>query len=203
MKDVRYLVAGLGNPGQGFVSTRHNTGFMAVDRVARKAGESFRPEMHLEARAMCARIFLGDGYMVLIQPQTFMNRSGEALARLLENQKLGPDRLLVVADDIELDPGTIRLRSRGSSGGHNGLKSVSEVLGTEAFPRLRIGVGRPLENETATSHVLGQFTDKERVLMDRVLDRVAEQILTVGREGVEKAMNLYNGQIGAEAAGTR
>ncbi len=186
------LIAGLGNPGAEYEATRHNVGFMVVDRLLDRWGRGrFSCESGCESR-----IFSGNfrgGRMMLQQPQTFMNLSGNAVGKLARKNGLTPGMILVIYDDLDLPLGTMRIRQGGSSGGHNGIKSVIEALGSESFPRLRIGIGRP-ELESA-DYVLSCFDESEKELAAKVFDRACDAVDCLLRCGPARAMNLYNGKI--------
>ena len=183
------LVVGLGNPGSRYASTRHNVGFMVVDRLARRWGAAV-------AKKQCNAQVGGaeyDGERVwLAKPQTFMNLSGEAVSCLLHFYRLRPSDLIVVYDERDLPVGRIRLRERGSAGGHRGVASLIQMLGTNEFPRVRIGIGRPPETD-AVDHVLSGFPTEERPLIEDALTRAVEAVEDALRDGLATAMNKYNG----------
>lgn len=185
-----YLIVGLGNPGSEFEWTRHNLGFMLVDKLAEQTGRALKRR---ECRALLGEAIIEAQRVKLAKPQTFMNLSGEAVACLL--QKDAPDEspsLIIVSDDLALPFGSIRLRARGSAGGHNGLKSVIAALGTNEFIRLRIGI-RPVHPiSDAKRFVLDQFAKGQRAEVDEILERGAEAVRTVLRDGIAKAMSIYN-----------
>ncbi|MCS1407111.1 MAG: Peptidyl-tRNA hydrolase [Verrucomicrobia subdivision 3 bacterium] len=187
-----YLVAGLGNPGAAYANTRHNAGFLAVERLGGRVGGEIQPERKFEA--CIGRGILADREVLFCQPQTFMNLSGRSISRILSFYKIEISHLLVLVDDVDLELGVIRLRRRGSSGGHNGLKSVAKELGTEQYARLKIGIGRQ-GSGSVHGYVLGRFADFENELLTEVLDRVADQVYTAVTEGFEAAMNRYNGLV--------
>ncbi|HET9014371.1 MAG TPA: aminoacyl-tRNA hydrolase [Thermomicrobiaceae bacterium] len=182
------MIAGLGNPGRKYAGTRHNIGFLVVDELARRLprGENRRrfDSQLTETSTPGARV-------VLLKPETFMNLSGNAVSAAARWYRVPPERVLLVHDDMDLPFGQLRLRPGGSSGGHNGVTSVIQQLGTERIPRLRIGIGRP-ELGTTISYVLNRFTrDEERALPD-VVANAADAALSWERDGIEVAMNLYN-----------
>ncbi len=186
------LIVGLGNPGAEYEWTRHNLGFMLVDLLARQAGREIR---RAECRALVGLAEVEGRRVELVKPQTYMNLSGESVACLLRKRPdLKPAAgLLVVSDDIALPFGTLRLRARGSSGGQKGLKSIIEALRTDEFPRLRIGI-RPEHTVSDTAgFVLERFPRGQRAEVEQVLERGAEALRAVLRDGVEKAMSQYNG----------
>jgi peptidyl-tRNA hydrolase, PTH1 family len=178
------LIAGLGNPGREYAGTRHNVGFAILDRMASSAGVSFRHEKKWRADVAA----LGDVW--LCKPQTYMNLSGESVSSLGHFYKIEPSQVLVVLDDMALPLGRLRLRESGSAGGHNGLQSVLDHLGTLAVPRLRVGIGAPAG--AATGHVLGHFALAELPILDEALARATEAIQYAQNDGLSAAMNRYN-----------
>jgi len=185
------LIVGLGNPGAEYEWSRHNLGFMLVDRLAREAGTAIKRR---DCRALVGSASIEDQRVRLAKPQTYMNLSGEAVACLLAKLDL-KDRaasLIVIGDDLALPFGAIRLRARGSAGGHNGLKSIIAALGTNEFARLRIGIQPDHPVSDAKSFVLDEFARSQRREVEKVLERAEEALRCVLREGIGKAMSLYN-----------
>ena len=182
------LIVGLGNPGAKYAATRHNVGFMVLDRLAKVGGVSVTKKL---CNALVATAEIAGEKVCLAKPQTYMNLSGEAVGCLLRYYKLSSADLLVIYDDRDLPLGRIRLRERGSAGGHRGIASIIAVLGTSDFPRLRIGIGRPRELG-AVEHVLGTFSADEQPVIAQAIDRAAEAIETALKEGLEVAMNKFN-----------
>ncbi|HSR53587.1 MAG TPA: aminoacyl-tRNA hydrolase [Acidobacteriota bacterium] len=185
-----YLIAGLGNPGERYRRTRHNVGFMLADRLARRWEAAFERTL---AQAEMARAGAGDEEVLLVKPQTYMNHSGDAVAPLVEGLKIEPRRLLVVYDDIDLPLGRIRLRRSGSSGGQKGMRSILQALGTQEVPRLRIGILEGEHPGDVPEYVLSEFTEKEKEVLEKVLQRAEEACLEWIASGIERAMSLYNG----------
>jgi len=179
-------IVGLGNPGTEYAGTRHNIGFDVVDEVARRWNVRLRP---WKSRADVA-VVSGRG-VVLVEPQTFMNASGDAVSRLAAFHKLAPADVLVVADEVQLPLGRVRLRRAGSAGGHNGLKSIIQHIGVE-FPRLRIGVGRGDPAWDLADHVLSRFGRDEREAAADAVSRAADAVELFVEQGVEAAMNRFN-----------
>ncbi len=184
MKPIRIIV-GLGNPGRDYAATRHNVGFMVLDRLAAHFGAEWKLE-----KAYKAEIAAGPG-VLLVKPQTFMNSSGESAGPLMRYFKFEPEQVLVVYDDISFPVGTMRLRAGGSAGGHNGMKSLIAHLGTEKFPRLRVGISAPGQKQMV-SHVLGKFASDERPLLDEALLKASAAALTALRDGFDAAANQFN-----------
>ena len=186
------LIVGLGNPGEQYAWTRHNLGFMVVDLLAREAGAQVKRR---ECRALLGAAMIEGERVELVKPQTFMNLSGEAVSCLLsKSERDGGDAssIIVISDDLALPFGTIRLRPRGSAGGHNGLKSIIAALKSEEFPRLRIGIQPAHPVSDTRRYVLEEFPRSERPEVEKVLERSAEALRTVIRDGIEKAMQQYN-----------
>ena len=192
--DTLYLVAGLGNPGSEYARTRHNAGFMAVERFGQKFSAGWKDSSKFHSRV--ARTEVSGRKVILCEPQTYMNASGEAIAPLTGFYKVPPERLLVVVDDADLPFGQIRLRGEGSAGGHHGLESIEEHLGTRKFARLRVGIGRTERGlREITGHVLGRFSADEAEVLEKVLERCTSQIECYLTQGIQKAMSLYNGAV--------
>jgi len=196
MADVLRLVVGLGNPGSKYDGTRHNIGFMALERMGSREGFSFRQQTKLHGLA--AEHGIGESRLRLLMPQTYMNDSGRSIRAALDWFGFSPEQLLVLVDDMDLPLGRLRLRAQGSAGGHNGLRSTIQHLGTQAFPRLRIGIGAPAENPAerrarTVSHVLGPFSKAEQPEVNAVLDGVLESIQRIQRQGLDRAGNWING----------
>jgi PTH1 family peptidyl-tRNA hydrolase len=178
-------VFGLGNPGEKYAATRHNVGFMVVDTLARRLHGRFR---HAPERMVCRREFAGRD-LVLVKPLLFMNESGIVVRDQIQRE---PDDFLVVYDDIALPFGRLRIRPRGSDGGHNGIGSIIHRLGRDSFPRLRVGVDAPAEGEDAVDWVLGAFPADQQAALPELLDRAADACITVVTQGLARAMNKYN-----------
>ncbi len=190
------LIVGLGNPGSAYAGNRHNVGFWTVNRLARRLG--------IEIGQHSRTASLGEGTyhgqrLVLAKPRTYVNRSGDAVRELVRRYNLAPGQVLVVYDDLDLPVGRVRVRAKGGHGGNNGMKSIIAALGTEDFPRVRIGIGRPLVNgepsydpEVVAQWVLSDPPPEERAKLDEAVARAQEAILTVLDEGVEAAMNRFN-----------
>ena len=196
MADALRLVVGLGNPGTKYEGTRHNIGFMALERMASREGFSFRQQSKLHGLA--AEHGIGESRLRLLMPQTYMNDSGRSIRAALDWFGFTPEQLLVLVDDMDIPLGRLRLRAQGSAGGHNGLRSTIQHLGTQAFPRLRIGIGAPADNPAerrarTVSHVLGPFSRAEQPEVDALLDGVLEAIQRIQRQGLDRAGNWING----------
>ena len=183
------LVVGLGNPGARYHDTRHNVGFRVADEVARRAGATQWREQH---QALVAKVRVGEEAMLVAKPVTFMNLSGAAVADLAGFYKVAVPDVLVVLDEAALPLGRLRAGRRGSAGGHNGLKSVIDRLGSSEVPRLRIGVGRGDVKWDLADHVLGAFTAEEREAVEAAVLRAADAAVMFVTEGIERVMNVFN-----------
>ena len=191
------VLVGLGNPGEEYGTTRHNIGFRVAEEILQRWG---RPYEEKKARSIIGRVRIADQPVIVARPQTFMNRSGVSIAALLKMAEAGPEELLVVCDDLYLDLGTIRLRPRGSHGGHNGLLSIIETVGSREFPRLRVGVGPAGAGVPHADFVLAQFRRPEQVLVTEMVRRAADCAETAVVQGVSAAMNRFNKSPRAGAA---
>ena len=187
--ESRVLVAGLGNPGAEYQGTRHNVGFMVLDRLAQRL-----PKKNFELIHGCSSHYLKGTYagrpLFLQKPETYMNLSGEAVAALMRREEIGTEGLLVIYDDMDLEVGKLRIRRKGSCGGHNGIRSVIEQTGTENFARIRIGIGH--RTGTGRDYVLSPFEESEKTIIESVLDAAADAVILILRRGIGQAMNEYN-----------
>jgi len=189
---LTYLIAGLGNPGREYRLTRHNIGFMAVDALA-FALESKLTKVQFKAIVGTAQ--LAGRKVILAKPQTFMNLSGQAAVSLMHFYKIPPSNFMVINDDLDLPLGTIRIRPAGGSAGQKGIESIIERLGTQEFPRLRLGIGRPSGQMDPRDYVLQSFSTSESELLKVVLDRAVDAVKTFVAEGLDAAMNKFNGKL--------
>jgi PTH1 family peptidyl-tRNA hydrolase len=185
----KYLIAGLGNPGREYRDSRHNVGFMVLDRLAQGMGLAFTRR---QADALYATGRLGGQPVVLAKPQRYVNLSGRPVASLLRFHDIPPERLLVAFDELDLPLGALRLRPEGGTSGHRGMQSIVEALGTQAFPRLRFGIGRPPGRMDPAAYVLQVFAEDELPLADEMIGRAVEAIRVFVTEGIAPAMNRYN-----------
>ncbi|HXF06858.1 MAG TPA: aminoacyl-tRNA hydrolase [Blastocatellia bacterium] len=200
MTQVMKAIVGLGNPGPDYARTRHNLGFLVVDALAEGARISLD---RIECDAFVGRGGVADVAVLLAKPRTFMNRSGDAVACLVSTYALEPADVLVVVDDLALPLGTIRLRRRGRSGGHNGLKSIIEALGTTDFPRLRLGIKPECPIEDTVAFVLSEFEEHEWPLVEAMIARAIEAITVFLREGIDAAMSRFNSRAPEMMVGQR
>ncbi len=189
IREADWLVVGLGNPGPAYACTRHNVGFLVVERLAAQAGAS-PGAGRFQAQAAAAD--LSGIPILLLKPDTFMNLSGPCVAAGLEAAGLPPERLVVVHDDLDLPLGRLRVTGSAGPGGHRGVLSIQEVLATQDFPRVRVGIGRPQEGEDAADRVLEEFTPEELPAVAEMVDRAAEAVRTLICHGLTPAMDRYN-----------
>ncbi len=185
---MKYLVVGLGNIGNEYARTRHNVGFAVLDALARASNVVFSSERY----GAVAQMRVKGRTMVLLKPSTYMNLSGKAVSYWLQKERIGVENMLVVVDDIALPFGTLRLRGRGSDGGHNGLKDINAVLGTDAYARLRVGIGGDFPRGMQVDYVLGEWTLQEQEALPAILESAGEAACSFAMQGLERTMNLYN-----------
>lgn len=187
---ISWLVVGLGNPGTQYESTRHNMGFLAVDKLAQE--ENFRFSK-LRFKAWTATWEVGGQKVLVMKPQTYMNLSGESVGEAARFYKIPPEHVLVISDDIDLPAGRLRIRPGGSAGGHNGLKNIIQHLGTDRFPRIKVGVGSPRPGEhDMVDWVMGKPMGEDRTAVEDALDRAGEAAKALITEGIDRAMNRFN-----------
>ena len=187
-----YLIVGLGNPGNRYNMTRHNIGFHTIDYIADKYGVRLTK---LKFKAVYGEGNIAGEKVYLVKPQTYMNLSGESVAEMARFYKIPPERIIVINDDISLETGRIRVRAKGSAGGHNGLKSIIYLLESDEFPRVKMGVGAPKrENGDLADYVLGRFSKDEIPVMEDAIIRACGAVEEIIRNGAESAMNKFNGK---------
>ncbi len=185
-----YIIAGLGNPGTQYEGTRHNTGFSVIDTIAEKAGIPFDFEKY---KAICGKGIIEGEKTVLVKPLTFMNLSGESISQAVSYYKIRPENeLIVIYDDIDLDVGRLRIRENGSAGGHNGMKNIIALLGTDRFIRVRVGVGAKPAGWDLADWVLNHFSEEDRAVMKDIRKTAADSVSCIIKEGAEIAMNRFN-----------
>lgn len=183
------LIVGLGNPGSEYANTKHNVGFMLADALAEKLNITSWKE---KDNALVADAYIGAEKVIIAKPQTYMNNSGEAVAPLMNWYKLEPEELIVIHDDMDIPAGTIRIRKKGSAGGHNGIKSILALVGNENFSRVRIGIGRPLPKWTVVNHVLAPFTAEDAPKIKEAIEYLVPALECMVKEGTDVAMNKFN-----------
>lgn len=185
---MKYLIVGLGNIGPEYAETRHNIGFMVLDYLAQKFDAKFDTGRHSFVTEIKSK---GRTY-VLVKPTTYMNLSGKAVGHWLSNLKLTPDQMMVITDDIALPFGKLRIRAKGSAGGHNGLKHIEQTLGHNNYPRLRFGVGDAFHKGKQVDYVLSTFTEDEKIDLPGIIEKAAESVIAFGSIGLERTMNQFN-----------
>lgn len=191
-----YVVVGLGNPGSSYARSRHNVGFRVVDELSERHHMRFSRR---EYKSQVAEGRIDDRAVLLMKPQTYMNHSGEAVGRARRDLRLDPEEFIVVYDDLDLPIGRVRVRPEGSAGGHHGVESIIEALGSKAFPRVRIGIGRPGGKSANVDYLLDAMTKEEATSLDDSILRGADAVETLLREGVGRAMSRFNRRPAAEA----
>ena len=187
---MKYLIIGLGNPGAEYENTRHNIGFKVLDKLASLSNISFSANKHA---AVAEAKFKGRN-LVLIKPNTFMNLSGKAVNYWLQNTKIDTENMLVITDDISLPFGVLRMRKKGSDGGHNGLKDIQTVLGNSYYPRLRFGVGNDFSRGKQSEYVLDNFLDEDYSTMDNRIEMAVKMMQAFATMGIERTMSDFNGK---------
>ena len=183
------IIAGLGNPGKEYENTRHNAGFMVMDALAEKIGADISEKKH---KALCGKGVIGGEKVILMKPQTYMNSSGESIRAAADYYKVDPEDILIVYDDISLAPGQLRIRAKGSAGGHNGIKSIIAHLGTQEFPRVKVGVGEKPARMDLADYVLGRFSKEEQPVIRESADRARTAVAEIITHDVASAMNKFN-----------
>ena len=185
-----YIIAGLGNPGSKYEKTRHNMGFRVIDLLAEKYHIDMNMKKH---KAVCGTGVIEGRKVMLLKPQTFMNLSGESIREAVDFYKIDPEtELIVIYDDIDLDPGQLRIRKKGSAGGHNGIKNIIQELGTQKFVRIKVGVGAKPQGWDLADYVLGRFGSEDRKLVDEAQDRACKAVELILSDGPDAAMNEFN-----------
>lgn len=184
-----YLIVGLGNPGREYEHTRHNAGFDAIDVLAGKLGADVKEKKH---KGLCGKGMIAGEKVILLKPQTFMNLSGESVRAAADFYKIDAEHMIVLYDDIDLDVGKLRVRAKGSAGGHNGIKNIIAHMGTQEFPRVRIGVGAKPDRMDLADYVLGRCSQVERPVMEDAFEEAAEAAIAVVEDGIDAAMNRFN-----------
>ena len=186
-----YIIVGLGNPGEKYVHTRHNVGFEVIDILADRIGIHVDEKKH---KGLCGRGVLEGQKVVLVKPQTFMNLSGESVRAVADFYKVAADEIIVVYDDISLEPGRLRVRGKGSAGGHNGIKNIIAHLGTQEFPRVKVGLGEKPKWMDLADYVLSHFGRGEWEQMEEAFKEAADAVAVMISQGTEAAMNRFNGE---------
>lgn len=187
---VEYLIVGLGNPGLQYEGTRHNAGFIVIDALSEKHGFEIKK---MKFKALCGDVSIGGKHCVVLKPNTYMNNSGQSVEEAMHFYKLDIDHVIIVYDDISLDPGKMRIRRKGSDGGHNGIKSIIHLTGEDTFPRIKMGVGKkPHPKYDLADWVLGKFSDEDREKIDETAKKACEAIELIVSDKIDEAMNKFN-----------
>ncbi len=187
-----FLIVGLGNPGKDYENTRHNIGFDVIDKLAEQENIGVLEKKH---KALFGKGYIEGQKVILAKPQTYMNLSGESIRELIDYYKIDEkEELIVISDDISLEPGQLRVRKKGSAGGHNGLKNIIQHLGHDEFIRVRMGVGEKPKGYDLADYVLGHFNKEEQKVMEDAAEMAADAIRTIIKEDVDAAMNRFNGK---------
>ncbi|MGN0298651.1 MAG: aminoacyl-tRNA hydrolase [Lachnospiraceae bacterium] len=185
-----YIIVGLGNPGAEYQGTRHNMGFMVLDELARKYNISIDTKKH---KGLIGKGMIGSQKVVLVKPQTYMNCSGECVRQVQDFYKVSNEEILIIYDDINLEPGKLRIRKKGSAGGHNGIKNIILHLGTQEFPRIRVGVGEKPAKIDLVNYVLGHFQGEDKQKVEEGIENAVAAVRVLIEDGPEAAMNQFNG----------
>lgn len=187
---VEYIIAGLGNPGLQYEGTRHNAGYMVMDKLGEKLGFDIK---RMKFKSLCGDVSIGGKHCVVLKPTTYMNNSGQAIAEAMNFYKLDIDHVIIVYDDISLEPGRLRIRRKGSDGGHNGIKSIIYLTGEDTFPRIKMGVGKkPHPKYDLADWVLGHFSDEDKEKMDKAAESACEALELMVSGKTDEAMNKFN-----------
>lgn len=184
-----YIIVGLGNPTSRYAGTRHNVGFEVIDRLAKKYGIDVNTKKH---KAMIGKGVIGTQKVLLVKPQTFMNLSGESVREIIDYYKAKESDLIIIYDDISLAVGQLRIRAKGSAGGHNGIKSIIQHTGTQEFWRIKVGVGEKPAHRDLADYVLGRFQGEEKEIMEEAFLDAADAAVVMIQDGIEAAMNQFN-----------
>lgn len=184
-----YIIVGLGNPGKQYEHTRHNVGFEVIDILADRIGICIEEKKH---KALCGRGILEGQKVVLVKPQTFMNLSGESVRAIFDFYKVESKDIIIVYDDVSLEPGQLRIRGKGSAGGHNGIKNIIVHLGTQEFPRVKVGVGEKPKGMDLADYVLSRFSKEEQDTMEEAFHEAANAVAMMVKQDIDSAMNHFN-----------
>ncbi len=185
-----YLIVGLGNPGREYEKTRHNVGFIAIDYLASEIGAKINK---IKFKGIYGEGFIGTEKCILLKPQTYMNLSGESVRECAQFYKIPPENIIVLYDDINLEPGKVRIRPSGSAGGHNGMKSIIYLLNSDSFPRVRFGVGAPQHD--LSNHVLGHFNDEDGVSVTNAIKKIEDILSVIIKKDINEAMSMFNNKV--------
>lgn len=184
-----YLIVGLGNPEEEYSKTRHNMGFDTINKIAEKNDIQITKNKY---ESLYATGMIGREKVILVKPQTYMNLSGISVKKWMEFYHLNPTNIIVIYDDMDIEPGKMKIRKKGGAGSHNGMKSVVGELGSEDFYRIRVGIGKPKTKQESISYVIGKVPEEEYKILNKATELAAEAVSSIVKEGIDKAMNQYN-----------
>lgn len=184
-----YIIVGLGNPEPEYSNTRHNMGFDTINKIAKKYNIEFSK---INFKGIYGTGIIEGEKVILLKPQTFMNLSGESIKEIIDFYKLNTDNLIIIYDDIDIEPGIIKLRKTGGPGTHNGMKSVIKEIGTEKFPRVRIGIGKPEHKGDLINYVIGKIPEENKKILEKSTDLARDAVIEIIKSGIDKAMNCFN-----------
>ena len=184
-----YLIIGLGNPEEEYIKTRHNMGFNTINKIAQKYNIEVNKN---KFQGLCENAIIEDKKVILIKPQTYMNLSGNCVKEFVDFYKVKKEEVLVIYDDMDIEPGKIKIRKKGSSGGHNGMKSIIKMLGTEEFPRIRVGIGRPKYSGDEINYVIGAIPEEDITKLEDGIELAQKAVIEILRNGIDSAMNKMN-----------
>lgn len=184
-----YLVVGLGNPEGEYSNSRHNMGFDTINKIAEKLDVKISREKY---KGLYGETTINNEKVILLKPQTYMNLSGDSIIQFKNFYKIPDENIIIIYDDMDIGKGNIKIRKQGGPGSHNGMKSVIDVLNTDVFPRIRIGIGRPMFKEMTIAYVLEKISKEEREILDKAIDKAADATIDIIEKGIDKTMNMYN-----------
>ena len=184
-----YLIVGLGNPEEEYSKTRHNMGFNAINKIAEQYGIKVTKN---KFQGLYESALIEGEKVILLKPQTYMNLSGNSVKEFVDFYKISKEEILVIYDDMDIEPGKIKIRKKGSAGGHNGMKSIIQMIGTEEFPRIRVGIGRPIRKDDEINYVIGAIPEEDLKRLDEGIEKAQKAVEEILRNGVDSAMNKYN-----------
>lgn len=184
-----YLIVGLGNPENEYAHTRHNMGFDTINQIAKNNNIQITKN---KFKGLCESTIIQNQKVILLKPQTYMNLSGNSVKEVVDFYKIEKEKILVIYDDMDIEPGKIKIRKKGSAGGHNGMKSIIQMIGTEEFPRIRVGIGRPIRKDDEINYVIGAIPEEDLKRLDEGIEKAQKAVEEILRNGVDSAMNKYN-----------
>ena len=184
-----YLIVGLGNPEEEYNRTRHNMGFHTINKIANQYNLEIKKN---KFHGLYENAIIENQKVIFVKPQTYMNLSGNCVKEFVEFYKIENDKIIIIYDDMDIEPGQIKIRKKGSSGGHNGMKSIIEMLGTEEFPRIRIGIGRPQYKDDKINYVIGEIKEEDVEKLEKGVDKAREAVIEILKNGIDTAMNKFN-----------